>query len=264
MVLKDSHIENEPELEEILINSPESIEEGFRLLRNQRRTTPGRKRMDLLGVDSKGTLTVVELKVEEDDGQLQQAIEYFDWLLEKGVSFFRDYFPNLGIENRTPRIILVAPEFGERTIKMCKYVSEDIQISLRKYFCFELDGKKQIRLVDVAVPPKNEIEEPPTNIMNHINWIKDDRAREVFEKAIEDIKGLDPGNIRETLLPYRINFIHTSTGLKFAELYSRRSYFLVDWKEPEEWEERKVASPEEWEAVLNDKVKKALELVKKK
>jgi RecB family endonuclease NucS len=67
MVLKDEEIQNETELEEILVNDPEQIEEGFKLLKTQRITTPYKKRLDVLGVDSKGTLTVIELKVREDE-----------------------------------------------------------------------------------------------------------------------------------------------------------------------------------------------------
>lgn len=142
MVLKDEEIESETELEEILVNDPEQIEEGFRLLRTQRRTTPYGKRLDVLGVDSKGTLTVIELKIKEDEEQLLQAMEYFDWLLERGLSFFRDHFSTQDIANKTPRVILVAPEFSERTIKLCKYISEDIQVSLKNIFAFRLMGRK--------------------------------------------------------------------------------------------------------------------------
>ena len=78
MSLKDAKVASEAELEEILNNNSDMIEEGFRMLRTQKRTTPYGKRLDLLGVDSNGTLTVVELKVREDDNQLPQAIEYFD------------------------------------------------------------------------------------------------------------------------------------------------------------------------------------------
>lgn len=264
MPLKDAEIESETELEEILIDNPEMIEEGFRILRSQRRTTPRRKRLDLLGVDSKGTLTVVELKVKEDDEQLPQAIEYFDWLLERGLSFFRDYFSDQNIENKTPRIILIAAEFGDRTVKLAKYISEDIEVSLMRYFCFEVNEGKEVKLIEESVPPRKEIEQPPPKIEDHINYITDEDVRKVFAETINLIKKLDPNKIRITLLPYRINFIHKSTGLKFAELYSRRGYFLLDWKEADDWDEAKVRTLEEVQRILDEKLKKAIELVKKK
>lgn len=264
MPLKDAKVESEAELEEILINNPEMIEEGFKLLRSQRRATPYRKRLDLLGIDSNGTLTVVELKTKEDDEQLLQAIEYFDWLLERGLSFFRDYFSEKNIENKTPRIILIAPDFPNRTVKLCKYVSEDIQVSLKRYLCFEIDGKKEVKLIDKSVPPKNEIEQPPPKLEDHINWIRDENVRKVFEETINMIKGLDQNKIRHTLLPYRVNFIHKSTGLKFAELYSRRAYFIVNWKEVDGWDGNEVRTLEEAQNILNEKLKKAVELVKRK
>jgi len=264
MPLKDAEIGSETELEEILIDSPEMIEEGFRLLRSQRRTTPYRKRLDLLGVDSKGTLTVVELKVKEDNEQLPQAIEYFDWLLERGLSFFRDYFSEQKIENKTPRIILIAPEFGDRTIRLSKYISEDIEVSLMRYLCFEIDGKKEIKLIEESVPPKKEIEQPPSKIEDHINYITDENVRKVFADTINLIKELDSNKIRHTLLPYRINFIHKSRGLKFAELYSRRNYFIIRWKEADDWDKAKIRTSEEVQKIVLEKLKTAAELVKKK
>lgn len=264
MPLKDAEIESETELEEILIGSPKMIEEGFKVLRSQRRTTPYRKRLDLLGVDAKGTLTVLELKAEEDDGQLPQAIEYFDWLLERGLSFFRDYFSEHNIKNKTPRIILIAPKFSDKTVKLSKYISEDIEITLMRYLCFEIDGKKEIKLIEESIPPIKEIEQPPPKIEDHVNYITDENVRTVFAETINLIKKLDPNKIRMKLLPYRINFIHKSTGLKFAELYSRRTYFLVEWKEPDGWYEEKVTTLEEVQTILSENLKKAIELVKKK
>jgi len=78
------------------------------------------------------------------------------------------------------------------------------------------------------------------------------------------IEKLDPNKIRISLLPYRINFIHTSTGLKFAELYSRRNYFLIDWKDAEgEWDEAKVTTSVEAHKIVDDEVRKAMELVRR-
>jgi hypothetical protein len=263
VVLRDEEIRSETELEEILINNPEQIEEGFKLLRTQRRATPYGKRLDVLGVDSKGTLTVIELKIKEDEEQLLQAIEYFDWLLERGVSFFRDHFSEQGIANKTPRIILIAPVFSERTVKLCKYISEDIQVSLKQYLCFSTDVKKVIKLVDKSIPSRREIEQPPSKMEDHVNWIVDEKVRDVFSETIELIKKLDQNKIRLSLLPYRINFIHTSNGLKFAELYSRRNYFLITWKDAEgEWDEAKVTTSDEAHKIVDERVRKAMELVK--
>lgn len=264
MPLKEAKITNEAELEEILNDSPEMVEEGFKLLRSQRRTTPHRKRLDLLGVDSNGTLTVVELKAKEDGEQLPQAIEYFDWLLERGLSFFRDYFSEQNIEIRTPRIILIAPEFSERTIKLCKYILEDVQVSLRQYLCFDVDGKKEIKLVDKPIPPRNEIEGPPPTVNKLVDYIEDEEARKCFEKAIELIMDIDKDKVRHTELPYRINFIHKSSGLKFAELYPRKKYFIAKWREAEEWNEANIRTLEEFQKIIDEKIKKAVGLIKEK
>lgn len=258
----DASLENEIELEERLLNSPDLIEEGFKLLINQRRTSPHKKRLDLLGVDSNGTLTVIELKIKEDKDQLPQAIEYFDWLLERGISFFRDYFSEEKIENKTPRIILVAPEYSDRTIKLSKYISENIEISLKKYFVFEIKGEKYIKLYDEKIPSIYEIEQPPATLEDHINYFTDKKVKTVFKNTVDKILNLDEEKVRISLLPYRINFIHTSSGLKFAELYRRKKYFMANWKEPDAWYSiNEIKTEEEIDEIINDNIKKAMEFV---
>jgi len=191
--------------------------------------------MDLDGVDAQGTLTVVELKIKEDPGQLIQALGYFDYLLERGMSFFKNYSQEK-IEDKMPRMILIAPSFDERTKIAVKYISEDIQVTLKQIcFSYELNGKKYVKLIDVETRRRTEIERPLTQLHDLANYITNDDVRKVWDETVKIIEELDQGNIRHTLVPYRINFIHKSKGLKFAELYPRRNYFLIDWKADPEW-----------------------------
>jgi len=253
MLLKDVVV-NERELEELIFNAPEIIEEDFTLLINQRRTNSN-KRLDVLGMDSKGTLTIVELKVQEDSNQFLQAIDYYDWLLERGLSFFRDLFSNKNISITMPRIILVAPSYTDSTITLAKYISENIQVTLKKYYCFDVNGEKAVKLVDVQIPQIIEPEQMPSKINDHINYITDSNVRGVFENTIEKLNNINGGNTRYTLLPYRINFINKKTGLKFAELYSRRDYFNITWKEGDGWdEERNIKTDEQIDELINTKI----------
>jgi len=60
MKIKETTVDSELELEDLLSHEPETIEEGFRILTRQPRTSPRSNRLDLLGDDSEGTLTVIE------------------------------------------------------------------------------------------------------------------------------------------------------------------------------------------------------------
>ena len=124
--IKETTVDSELELEDLLFHEPEAVEEGFRLLTRQPRTSPKSNRLDLLGVDSEGTLAVIELKIREDDEQLIQALEYFDLLLERGIHFFRDHFSFKDIELTTPRIILIARtsrSAPKRHVSICPMIS---------------------------------------------------------------------------------------------------------------------------------------------
>ncbi len=71
----------EKELENRIIKNPNLIEEGLQYIEHQRITTSGR--LDILFVDDNNTLVVAELKVVEDLNMLFQALDYFDFVVEK-------------------------------------------------------------------------------------------------------------------------------------------------------------------------------------
>lgn len=264
MAFRECEIESEAELETILINDPSSIEEGFKILKSQRRTKPYGKRLDLDGVDSDGTLTVVELKIGEDSSQLLQALEYYDYLLERGLSFFRAY-STVGIEDKPPRIILIAKSFDERTRKVVKYISEEIQITLKHItMCYEVNGSKHVKLSDVEVPRKQEIEEKPASLDELAARIKNEEVRSVWRQTIKMIEDLDSQKVRLTLLPYRVNFIHSAKGLKFAEMYPKQEFFWLNWKAEPEWEGERIRTLEEAKAHVNERVLTAMRLLLQK
>ncbi|MFH0748561.1 MAG: hypothetical protein V1915_01365 [Candidatus Bathyarchaeota archaeon] len=88
--------------------------------------------------------------------------------------------------------------------------------------------------------------------------------KKCFQTAITLIEDIDKGNVRHTLLTYRINFIHKSSGKKFAELYPKREYFRVTWKEAGGWDNENASTLEEFRKLLDEKLKNAVELVKEK
>ncbi|MBI3860244.1 MAG: hypothetical protein HY296_08475 [Thaumarchaeota archaeon] len=264
MAFRVCDIESEAELEAILTGSPSSIEDGFRILKSQRRTKPYGKRLDLDGVDSEGTLTVVELKLGEDNSQLLQALEYYDYLLERGLSFFRAY-SNVEIEDKPPRIILIAKSFDERTKKVVKYVSEEIQVTLKQIaLCYEIGGSKHVQLLDLELPRKQEIEEKPASLEGLEARIKNEEVRKAWKETIKMIEELDPSKVRITLLPYRVNFSHSSKGLKFAEMYPKREFFWLNWKSEPEWEGERVRTLEAGKQYVNEKVLPAMRLLLQK
>src|SRR3990172_5259164 len=67
----------ERELESILVANPDVIEQGLHIISHQHPTDSGP--LDILAVDSEGTLVIIELKNEASDGHLDQGLRYYDW-----------------------------------------------------------------------------------------------------------------------------------------------------------------------------------------
>jgi hypothetical protein len=89
---------SEKEMQEALLFKPDMLEHGFRPMTKEMAVDPGF--IDIIGYDSEGTLTVVEIKrVKANKKAVEQLKKYMDVI-------------DLD-ENRTVRAILVAPEITD-------------------------------------------------------------------------------------------------------------------------------------------------------
>lgn len=266
MTLKETTIKDEAELEAILVNDPDQIEEGFKVLTHQRKTS-GLSRMDILGVDSEGTLTIIELKVVMDSNQLRQALQYYDWVLQQSLDWIRDAYKdklsNKKIEERMPQIFLVAPEFEQDLITEAKYFREDIKIILFKYLVFEINGKKEIKLIEVTIPTVIEIEQKPWTVEDNINYILDKDIQILFCNIIKCLKEFD-SSVEEKAGNWVISY--WVGGRKFCELYPRRKFFSAGFKTDNEQKWSWITNIKSNDEVTNvlEKLKKAYELMEKR
>src|SRR6267142_305949 len=119
-MFKRLEISEERDLENLVVKDPESIENGLTYLAHQREAN--RKFIDVLAVDADGVLTVIELKVGEDDEMLLQAIEYYDYVSSNRDRLAKEYEKRVKIVTaEDPRIILVASGFSERLTRAVRY-----------------------------------------------------------------------------------------------------------------------------------------------
>src|ERR1039457_3446057 len=108
--MKQLQIDQERELEALVIKDPDSVEEGLTILTHQRPANG--KYIDILAVDKDGVLVDMELKLNEDDDMLLQALEYYDYVLTNRDRIAREYEKKAKIvAQEDPRIILVASGF---------------------------------------------------------------------------------------------------------------------------------------------------------
>src|ERR1035437_964409 len=163
-MLKTTTLKNEAELETLLIQNPEQIEEGFKIITSQKNNRNGR--LDVLGADSEGKMTVIELKVGIDPGQLTQALRYYDDIVKQGLDWYiRAFEPQkIAIKEMMPQIFLIAPDFDDQTKIQAKYIREDIIVRLFRYQIFDVTGKKEVALNEIEVEELSNIEIKPWSV----------------------------------------------------------------------------------------------------
>ena len=89
--------------------------------------------IDLLAVDVRGRLAVLELKASEDIHLPMQALDYWvrvKWHAEKREFGAAGYFPGVELRSDPPRLLLVAPalEFHPSNEAVMRYFGQDIEV----------------------------------------------------------------------------------------------------------------------------------------
>jgi hypothetical protein len=92
---------------------------------------PGR--IDILGADRRGTLTVMELKVTPDSDMPLQALDYWGRVIrhnQSGDFERRGYFSEIRLTRQNPRIYLISPifSFHDSTEVLVRYLDPNLEI----------------------------------------------------------------------------------------------------------------------------------------
>jgi len=257
MRVEEANLKSEQELEYLLKKNPEQIEKGLKVVANQVITPKGR--IDLLCVDEEGVLTVVELKLDQDDDHLKQAINYFDWVLENMDWIISAYSKFKISDEYRPKVILVAKSFTESVITGAKYFAESFDIKLYQYKALKINEEKFIICSEVPVPKIPEVPEKPKSIEDHLNYIKNDNVRKVFNQTIEIINSLDE-DIEAVPLKWGISFKYK--GRNFVSIYPRRETFVIEWKQSDGWySETNIKRTNRVQELIEEKIRKSFQLV---
>ena len=181
---------SEKELEDRILKYPYLIEEGLKYLEHQRYTSSGR--LDILFVDSNGTLVVAELKIIEDVNILFQALDYFDFVVEKIEGFARLYSKDEIDIEKYPRLMLIAPSFSTIMINRCRWLNSDIQVSLFVYQYLSFPNIKEDTLVfipqEVSVQPSVLRKAP--ELTELLTYIKNESVRQLAKRLLDEAKNL--------------------------------------------------------------------------
>ncbi len=175
-----NNTETEQLLEDLLVSSPELLEEGINLLGRQVPCEGGS--IDLLGIDADGRITVFELKrgtltrdavaqvldyasdlvsfdaerfaklIEENSGRLgiKKIGDFLDW-------YTQEYHNASDALSEVPRMVLVGLGVDDRARRIVTFLSEaGIDLQLLTFHAFRADGKLFLaRQVEVSTPSRS-------------------------------------------------------------------------------------------------------------
>jgi len=213
---------SEKELEDLIRQAPYAVENGLQYIDHQKRTNRGP--LDVLLVDSGGSLVVAELKVVEYDTMLVQGIDYYDYISMNVGGVARAYSKFDINPEQNVRLLLIAPGFSVSLLNRCKWI--DIPISLFGYKCIQCEGSDKKTLVcwEVTTPSVPIIERVYT-LEDRFNYITNTDVRKRAENLLEEIRSWDERNISVNAIKYDISL--RFSGTVFCYLSPRRNFFHV-------------------------------------
>ena len=259
---------DERKLEDMVRQAPHLIEDGLKFVDRQRRTVRGP--LDILLVDSGNALVVAELKTHEDDGMLMQALDYFDYVSANLDGFGRVYKQfNIDV-TQLPRLFLIAPSFSQTLLNRCKWINEEVKISLFLYkYIISKDTKEDtLVFLETDIPPMPKREEE-YSISKLLNYIKDDSARKSADTFLKELKSWNPNSveIRPIMGGATIHISGSEVVKKIAEWWPKRkdwSAYVLDLNQ-DKWQSIKVDTEDAYNRLIdllkNDFIKAGVKFV---
>jgi predicted transport protein len=255
---------SERDLEDAIVKNPEGFEIGLRILKHQ--VPAGSGIVDILAVDRKGTLTVIELKIAEDDHALLQGLEYVDWVNRNADRIPDLYVPQgsaLPINIDTvPRLVLVAPSFSDTLEVSAKYIDGSyVDLGLREFRVVDLpvsitpENTHLIIFNEIELRPVDRPPEQPWTVEDYINWITDPDVRKVCEDTRNKIMNLGDGI--ECNAKQAGYFAFQFKGRNIATINPYRKHFFLNVKEDGDWKPNKIIHAGDLSESVFEKIAKA-------
>ena len=116
------------DLERLVADNIEGVEPGLKVVDS--RLLLGQAAIDLVGLDSKGSLVLIALDFSADDGLLLRVMDAYSWCLEYPDTLRRLY-PMAQSTSRPPRILFIVEKMTDAFLRRVK------QLSFLEIDCFE-------------------------------------------------------------------------------------------------------------------------------
>jgi Holliday junction resolvase-like predicted endonuclease len=235
---------DERKLEDMVRQAPHLIEDGLRFLDQQ--TSAGRGPLDVLMVDSGNALVVAEIKAHQEDSMLWQALDYYDYVAANVDRFARVYAEAHVDAAQRPRLLLVAASFSQALVNRCRWLDDELRISLFAYRYIKRIGANEETLVfyEVEVPPKQELAEEVT-LERVLRYITDETALETARQFLKRVRAWNPEAI--SIRPRRGYAPIFAHGRKVADFDPRRKHWTIWANVDGSWQRFAVRDTEDLE-----------------
>jgi len=178
---------SEKELHGIIEKELDALEDGLSLLQYEFTTEIGKP--DFLCVDSGGRLTIIEVKLHEDENVLFQGLRYFS-SIDKLRYSISNSFAEQGISpDEHPRLILIAESFSEDIKRLSTLVKPEVEL-FEYTVAISPENKKGIIYHPVGLPIIDETLPKPPNYEKLRDYLTNDSLKPILEKIRTDIKGI--------------------------------------------------------------------------
>lgn len=221
-ILKKYTPQKEVELHQIIEKELASLEKGLSLL--QREYSSGKGFIDFLCVDSGGRLTIIEVKLHEDENVLFQALRYFNDIA-RNIYLVSTLFQGKSIDpEQLPRLIIIAGRFSEDLKQLSTLFEPDIE--LYEYAVLETNaGERGIYYHPVSLPVIDRLPSEPATIENLIAYLTNKEVKLSLDVIRGEIKAID-SSIYEYATKSYIGFKHPN-GRLIAYITVRRTAIEV-------------------------------------
>jgi hypothetical protein len=176
---------SEKELHGIIEKEFDSLEEGLELLKYE--MTIGKGIPDFLCRDSGGRIVIIEVKLNEDENILFQALRYYADVNTNKYVIAEMFSPKKIDPKRDPRIVLISKHFSDDIRLLGTLVVPEIE--LYEYSTLiDCNGSKGIIYHPVSLPKFENVISSPSGVEDHKSYITDVALQCLFDDAREKIK----------------------------------------------------------------------------
>ena len=219
--LSKMNVTKEKELHGIIQKELDALEEGLELIKYEFDTGQGIP--DFLCADSGGRLTIIEVKLGEDENVLFQAMRYYSIISGNRYAIAKA-FPEAKINpSDHPRIILIAERFSDDFRWLCTHVRPDVE--LFEYSLLSTpDHKIGICFHSVSLPSDKEAPSGNVRFEDLAEYITSEKTRELFKAKVSKLSSLR-SDIDTYYTQNYVGFRFKGRMIGYAEV--RRKWFMM-------------------------------------